>query len=161
MLTRKTTSEVIKSPYAKLAPKAEQSSLNKLKPVAAKQASPPIGSTPKSSTAKNIVQKPSSTKTSETNNTEPLKGSKSSKTRLVVKYDAGFNNNLFIRGSGLNLSWDKGVALKNISADEWVWETEAPFSTCEFKVLINDEHYELGENHRIGYHSSIQYSPRF
>ena len=56
---------------------------------------------------------------------------------------------LAIRGQGAGLSWDKGVALKNLSADEWVWETDASFKDCEFKVLLNDQRYEEGENHRL------------
>src|SRR4051794_40705456 len=38
---------------------------------------------------------------------------KTSKTRVTIKYDAGFPNQLYIRGKGANLSWDKGQPLKN------------------------------------------------
>jgi hypothetical protein len=82
-------------------------------------------------------------------------------TKVVIKYNVGFGNQLFIRGTGANLSWDKGILLNNISADEWVWETKTPFNSCEFKVLVNDFQYELGENHRLDQGSSIQYVPRF
>lgn len=82
-------------------------------------------------------------------------------TRIIIKYDVGFGNQLFIRGKGANLSWDKGILLKNISSDEWVWESNMPFNTCEFKILINDFQFELGENRRLDYGASIQYTPRF
>jgi hypothetical protein len=61
------------------------------------------------------------------------------KTRLLIKFDCGFNNWITIRGEGAGLSWQTGTALKNISPDEWVFETDVPFANCEFKVLINDE----------------------
>lgn len=82
-------------------------------------------------------------------------------TRVVVKYDVGFGNSLFIRGKGANLSWDKGIPMQNTQNDEWVWETEAPFLTGEFKVLINDAQYEIGENHILKRGSQVQYSPNF
>ncbi|MGE0670457.1 MAG: hypothetical protein AB7H48_00490 [Parachlamydiales bacterium] len=81
--------------------------------------------------------------------------------RIVVKYDVGFNNTLSIRGNGAGLSWDRGAPLKNIGPDEWVWETSAPFTDCEFKVLINDQNYECGENHHLGPSSKFQYTPSF
>ncbi|CUI17525.1 hypothetical protein PNK_1920 [Candidatus Protochlamydia naegleriophila] len=84
-----------------------------------------------------------------------------SKTRIIIKYDVGFNNQLYIRGKGAHLSWEKGQPLKNVKADEWVWETEAQFSQCEFKVLINDADYESGENHLINCGSSVIYTPHF
>ncbi|KIC73388.1 MULTISPECIES: CBM20 domain-containing protein [Candidatus Protochlamydia] len=83
------------------------------------------------------------------------------KTSVLVKYDVGFNNQLYIRGNGANLTWNKGQPLKNIKADEWIWENETPFSSCEFKVLINDNHYEAGENHTITNGCSFIYTPSF
>jgi hypothetical protein len=86
---------------------------------------------------------------------------KTNQTRIVIKYDAGFGNQLFIRGKGSHLNWDKGIPLKNVKADEWIWETETSFNSCEFKILINDSHFELGENHLLDCGSSIQYTPKF
>lgn len=82
-------------------------------------------------------------------------------TRIVVKYDVGFSNALYLRGKGANLSWDKGVLLKNTRSDEWVWETDVPFTNCEFKVLINDEQYEIGDNHPLNCGATVQYTPKF
>ena len=92
------------------------------------------------------------------NKTELKKGPK---TRVVIKYDVGFNNFLSLRGKGGGLTWEKGTALKNVKYDEWVWETETSFTTCEFKVLINDCQYEIGENHPISCGASFQYTPQF
>ena len=73
----------------------------------------------------------------------------SRQTRITVKYDIGYANQLYIRGKGANLSWDKGQPMKNTKSDEWVWETEAHFTQCEFKVLMNDQNYETGDNHSV------------
>lgn len=94
--------------------------------------------------------------------TDPLPSKKEgTKTKITVKLDVGFPNQLYIRGKGANLSWDKGVQFKNIKSDEWVWETEFPFTHCEFKVLINDRVYENGDNHVIKQGASLVYTPRF
>lgn len=86
---------------------------------------------------------------------------KKTKTSITIKYDVGFSNALYIRGNGCDLSWEKGKMLKNVSADEWVWETDKSFGQCEFKVLINDQVYENGENRRISCGSSVSYTPQF
>lgn len=90
-----------------------------------------------------------------------LEAKNGAKTKIVVRYDVGFQNSLTIRGKGANLTWDRGLPLKNIKHDEWVWETDAPFSHGEFKVLINDHHYEAGPNHLLNCGTSVQYTPKF
>ena len=84
-----------------------------------------------------------------------------SKTRVTIKYDIGFSNHITIRGKGANLNWEKGQPLKNVKPDEWIWETDVPFTHCEFKVLINDRVYENGENHQINAGASLFYTPHF
>jgi hypothetical protein len=86
---------------------------------------------------------------------------KCTRTHVVVNYDVGYNNTVAIRGKGPGLSWDKGITLKNTKHDEWIWETDSQFNTCEFKVLINDTHYEIGENHPISCGACIKYTPKF
>ena len=83
------------------------------------------------------------------------------KTRVTINYDVGFSNKLYIRGAGANLSWDKGQPLTNTKADEWVWETDANFNQCEFKVLINDQAYENGGNHTLKAGATVVYTPYF
>jgi hypothetical protein len=89
------------------------------------------------------------------------RSSSSVATRIVVKYNCGYPNTLYIRGKGSKLSWDKGVALKNVKDDEWVFETNEPFTTLEFKFLINDHVYELGDNHRLTKSGSFHFIPKF
>lgn len=91
----------------------------------------------------------------------PEKKRGASTTRVVVKYDVGFGNALYIRGKGANLNWDKGILLRNVKPDEWHWEIDLPFNACEFKVLINDSEYEIGGNHPLTAGSAIQYTPKF
>jgi hypothetical protein len=82
-------------------------------------------------------------------------------TRITIRFNAGFKNTLYVRGKGAGLSWDRGVQLKNTGPDEWVWEINQPFNECEFKVLINDKQYEVGENHHARGGISFQYTPKF
>ena len=86
---------------------------------------------------------------------------KVAKTKVVIKYDCGFGNSLYVRGTGAALAWDHGILLKNTRPDEWVWETETPFSKCEFKVVLNDQQFEIGENHILISGSAVQYTPKF
>lgn len=80
---------------------------------------------------------------------------------VLVKFDCGFQNSLYIRGSGAGLSWEQGQSLKNIAADMWLWETTLPFNECEFKVVLNDQYFELGENHLLKGPEEFCYTPRF
>lgn len=90
------------------------------------------------------------------------KEQKKEKTKIVVQCDAGFQNNVYVRGQGIpHMNWDEGIALKHVKADEWVWETDEPFNTGEFKVLINDKTYEIGENHLLLPGASIRINPKF
>lgn len=77
---------------------------------------------------------------------QETKRTKGSKTEVVTKMDVGFGNRLFIRGSGAGLSWDHGVALECIGADEWTWASEPASQPIEFKLLINDDTWSQGEN---------------
>jgi len=94
--------------------------------------------------------------TTSTKKTTPKK-----KTRLSVHCNVGFENDLYLRGQGAGLNWNKGIRLKNISPDEWIWETTSNFKDCEFKVLINDTYYEAGNNHAISHGANVHYTPTF
>lgn len=83
------------------------------------------------------------------------------KTCITIKYNAGYSNQLYIRGQGAHLSWEKGQLLKNTQADEWTWETDVPFTHCEFKILMNDSIYENGDNHLLNAGSNTTYTPHF
>lgn len=81
--------------------------------------------------------------------------------RLQVHYDAGFGNALFLRGEGAGLNWDKGIQLKNEGPTSWYWETDSLFDAIECKVVLNDQQYELGPNHRLLHGEWLDYAPSF
>lgn len=109
---------------------------------------------PAAATSKTTTAKPAAAETATPKKTQQ-------KTKITVKFDAGFPNQLYIRGKGANLNWNKGEKLQNVKPDEWVWETASNFILCEFKILINDEHYEKGENRKLYEGSSIHFTPHF
>ncbi|RUQ28506.1 MAG: hypothetical protein EKK68_14470 [Candidatus Competibacteraceae bacterium] len=70
-------------------------------------------------------------------------------TIIVAKHDAGYGNNLYIRGEGAGLSWETGALMKNVENDVWVWTTnETAKGAISFKFLLNDstEHWSIGDN---------------
>ena len=90
------------------------------------------------------------------------KSTNPTKTRIVAHIDCGYTNNLFIRGEGAStLSWDKGIQMKNVGSGEWVWESDRPFSTVQFKVLVNDSWYEQGNNHTLAFGQEMNFTPQF
>ncbi|MBS0604048.1 MAG: hypothetical protein JSS60_03310 [Verrucomicrobia bacterium] len=81
------------------------------------------------------------------------------KVPVVADFDAG-EDRVFIRGTGPGMSWDKGIELKRVN-DKYVFESlkdDAPF---EFKILLNDKEWELGENHRFEPGKPLAFSPKF
>ncbi|MCB1776474.1 MAG: hypothetical protein KDI50_03455 [Candidatus Competibacteraceae bacterium] len=70
-------------------------------------------------------------------------------TVIVAKYDAGFGNDLYVRGEGAGLSWESGVLMKNVENDVWVWTTnEMTEGVISFKFLLNDntDNWSAGDN---------------
>jgi|GEM_PF-1645703 len=83
-------------------------------------------------------------------------------TKITVKCNCGFGNNLYIRGQGVpGLTWEKGIVMKNLKADEWVWESDKPFTKGEIKVTLNDKQFEVGPNHIIECSKQLSFIPRF
>lgn len=89
----------------------------------------------------------------------PLK--KVSKTSVIAQVDVGFGNLLYIRGEGAGLSWDKGVAMVNISPYEWAFESKSKDGDITFKLLINDEIWAEGDNTSVAAGTKIVCSPFF
>jgi hypothetical protein len=82
-------------------------------------------------------------------------------TTIIAKIDAGFGNEVYIRGNDSGLAWDAGVAMKNKSADEWVWSSDAVTSELEFKVLINDKNWSAGPNGVVFPGATVVFEPAF
>jgi len=53
------------------------------------------------------------------------------------------------------------VELIHNKPDEWIFETEELFSAAHFKILINDQTYELGDSHPLHPGVSIRINPKF
>lgn len=66
---------------------------------------------------------------------------------IIARIDVGWGNTLYLRGEGGGLSWDVGVPMICSSDDRWVWSCHADHAPKEFKFLINDQIWSLGENH--------------
>ena len=68
------------------------------------------------------------------------------KTSIIARVDVGFGNQLYVRGTGADLSWEKGLPLENVSSYEWAFATTNAKSDVTFKFLINDELWAEGDN---------------
>jgi hypothetical protein len=73
-------------------------------------------------------------------------------TVIVVRCkDLPLGRELFIRGKGAGLSWNRGVKLTRIDWERFEFRTATPFSgELEYKLLISDDtkKWEGGANHR-------------
>jgi hypothetical protein len=82
-------------------------------------------------------------------------------TTVIAKIDAGFGNQLYIRGGSSGLTWDVGDLMSNASANEWVWKSTSVSSELEFKVLINDETWSAGPNGVVFPGATVVFEPVF
>jgi hypothetical protein len=87
--------------------------------------------------------------------------------QIFVKYNAGFNNDLYVCGTGPKMSWDQSEAipLKNLDANTWCFNIsgDSPF---EFKILLRKQkreelEWEIGPNHRFTPGKEEEIKPRF
>ena len=83
------------------------------------------------------------------------------KTSIIARVDVGFGNQLYVRGAGADLSWEKGLQLENVSAYEWAFTTNEAKSDVTFKFLINDELWAEGDNIIVAKDASSISSPVF
>ncbi len=83
-------------------------------------------------------------------------------TRLSVRYNTGVGKSLSLRGEGApGLSWEKGIPLKNIDGDLWIWESSADFSEILYKILLDDKAWEKGPDRRAACHLREEITPEF
>jgi hypothetical protein len=69
--------------------------------------------------------------------------------KIVANVDVGFGNRLYIRGDGCGLSWDKGIEMTPIDGSHWQWicKCRGDKRYFDFKVLVNDDLWSVGENY--------------
>jgi hypothetical protein len=82
-------------------------------------------------------------------------------TTVIAKIDAGFGNELFIRGSGAGLSWETGTLMNNVASDEWVWQATDVEGELEFKILLNDDVWSEGQNSVVFAGATLVLEPVF
>lgn len=70
------------------------------------------------------------------------------KAQLVVKFDAGFGNAIFIKGSLPGMGGNIPVLLKSISNNCWIWEADREIQG-EYKIYFNWNTEEKMSNKRI------------
>lgn len=82
-------------------------------------------------------------------------------TTIQARVDVGFGNQLFVRGEGPGLSWDRGLPAQNTGADVWVVELEGAETPVVFKCLINDTLWAQGEDCLAPPGATVTVEPRF
>lgn len=85
------------------------------------------------------------------------------KTVIRVHYDVGWGNTMYLRGNTYPLWWDQGRLMRNTASDCWEFEIERiPYGdTFEFKPLINDATWSVGNNYTVSGGSTIDIYPSF
>lgn len=138
MAKKTTTKKVVKKVAAKKAAAPAKKAAKKVaakkaaapaKKVAAKKAPAPKKAAPKAAAPKKVA-----------------KSKKGAETSILAQVDVGFGNQLYVRGEGAGLSWNKGVLLDNVSPYEWAFKTTKATGAIEFKFLLNDELWAEGSN---------------
>jgi len=82
------------------------------------------------------------------------------KTTIQAKIGVGFGNNLFVRGQGAGLSWDRGVPLTCVDGRTWQWSGKAE-ERLTFKLLLNDSVWSKGDDLVATPGSNVEVEPRF
>ena len=82
-------------------------------------------------------------------------------TIISVKVDVGFGNQLFVRGEGPGLSWEKGVPAECVANDLWKIAVKNAAKPVKFKVLVNDATWSAGEDFAVEPGQSVTLTPGF
>ncbi len=79
---------------------------------------------------------------------------------IEAKIDVGFGNNLFVRGQGEGLSWERGIPLENVDSKTWRLSVPAK-DKVQFKLLINDAVWCKGEDLVAAPGKKVEVTPAF
>ena len=79
---------------------------------------------------------------------------------IEAKIDIGFGNNLFVRGQGAGLSWERGTPLENVDSKTWRLTVPAK-DKVQFKLLINDTVWAQGEDVVAAPGKKVEVTPAF
>ena len=81
-------------------------------------------------------------------------------TTIEAHVDVGFGNQLFVRGQGAGLSWERGVPLKNVDSQTWQW-TAVATDKLTFKLLLNDAVWAQGADVTASPGQKMEVKPSF
>ena len=137
--------------------KSESRTKKSVKSVAAKTPA----TTAKKRAVKKCAKKADSQCALASNAAASAKSSPSKLTRIIVKYNVGWGNQLYIRGTGAGLTWHKGVLMQCVGEDEWLWEQYVPKGDITFKLLVNDSQWSVGDDFVVSAGESIICRPEF
>ena len=85
---------------------------------------------------------------------------RSTSTVIEAKIDVGFGNQLFLRGQGSGLSWDRGIPLECVDSKTWRLTFRAEEKLL-FKLLLNDSVWAKGEDVAITPGQRVEITPAF
>ena len=141
--SKATTSAKGKSPAASKTASVGKTAAAVKKPAAAK-AKPAPAAKP-AAAKKTAAKKPAAGKSPVVKKTT-AKPAPSPTATVVAEIDIGFGNQLFIRGNGAGLSWDKGVLMTCVGNDRWEWSSDGLSSPITCKVVLNDTIWSEGDD---------------
>lgn len=110
---------------------------------------------------KKAVKKVAAKKVAKKVSTKKATAVKTPTTHIMAHVDVGFGNTLYIRGEGAGLSWEKGIALQNLTPYEWAFTCTPAKGSVTFKFLINDTIWAEGENLTVAVGEKSISSPTF
>lgn len=84
-------------------------------------------------------------------------------TTIRVHYNAGQGNSVWLRGDIYPFWWDRGREARWTAGNVWVWETEriAAGQSFQFKPLVNDYTWSVGDNFAATGGTTIDVYPIF
>ncbi|MBS0652353.1 MAG: hypothetical protein JSR39_02375 [Verrucomicrobia bacterium] len=69
--------------------------------------------------------------------------------RIAVKYQGNEGDKLYIRGTGPSMRhWGEAIEMRK-EGNLWIYDSTEPFDNFEFKMMLNNQLWEGGDNHKI------------
>lgn len=121
----------------KITSTAQKAAVNQTKPAATKASAVSASSKPETLTSRTATA-PAANGRRPVTSAAPV-------TTIKARIDVGFGNNLFVRGQGAGLSWERGIPLTCVDGQTWQWSGEAA-DRLTFKLLLNDQVWAKGED---------------
>ena len=81
-------------------------------------------------------------------------------TTIEARIDVGFGNNLFARGQGAGLSWERGTPLTCVDGQTWRLSIPAD-DKLTIKLLLNDTVWAKGEDIVVTPGKRVEIVPAF